>query len=60
MLRPSRLPLQAEGRSRSLAQIQEETARYKAGRYRALRNLTRNHPMLIERAKGAGALPEWL
>jgi hypothetical protein len=37
-----------------------ETARYKAGRYRALRNLTRNHPMLIERAKGAGALPEWL
>ena len=37
-----------------------ESARYKAGRYRALRNLVRGNASLVERAKGAGALAEWL
>jgi hypothetical protein len=37
-----------------------ETTKFKAGRYRALRNLTRNHEVLQQAAKDLGAKPEWL
>ena len=37
-----------------------ETARFKAGRYRAIRNLTRNNANLVQAAKAAGAKSEWL
>ena len=37
-----------------------ETTRFKAARYRALRNLTRNHEGLQQAAKEHGAKTEWL
>lgn len=37
-----------------------ETTRFKAARYRALRNLTRNNEALQEAAKELGAKPDWL